>query len=53
MRFLKDVPDSWLWKYHRIPRNLDMIDEGYNFTSFYLWEFIIRRIPNLVNLIKR
>lgn len=46
MNIFAPIPDKWFWDEWRIPRNLINIEEGSNFVSFYILEFIQRRICN-------
>lgn len=47
MRYLEEVPDSWLWKSMRLPYFMSV-----NENTFYMMEFMFRRIPNWKDLVQ-
>lgn len=45
------IPTAWFWANHRIPRQLERIEEGKTDIVYFLEIFAMRRIPNYKDLI--
>ena len=46
------APPEWFWKDHRIPRQLQDIEDGYSDLDYYIMGWLIYVIPNFWDVIR-